>query len=522
MTEFMKSDHQELNNLFSNEELSALNEKVEESYYQQQTETPTTEPVIKPEEVKPETSRVEVKPEEVKPVSTPVTEPAVKPAEVKPETSQAEVKPVSTPVTEEPVQPVSTPVTEEPVKPVSTPVKEEPVQPQPIQQPVPEGKLYPMEEPEKVVPTNYQEEPEDTGTLAAFMRQREYEQSDEYKQKQAEEAQLENKLHSAQGVTELKKIASLSGDALNHISILDTTKIAKPAPTVFKGSNPTYQVTLNQSAYIAHMEGLKFPDVFNINSSIGNDYESALKKYRTYYEKVSYNSIGINSFEEFAAMTSLFDVETIAFGILNQTFPGKIKYNITCRNCQETMEEVPIANDKLIEVKNDDVYKQVAGIINSIDNPEKANKLSLINKVERIQLEESMTILDIRIPTIEDHLNILAELRSVTTEEEMDRFSSFLLFIKTAYVLDAKETLRAGKPIFIEYKDRASILNIVRNFSIKDAGQASEYIESKEEENRISYAIKSFPCRNCHEEIGEVNVDIENLLFLESVQRFIK
>ena len=505
MTEFMKSDHQELNNLFSNEELSALNEKVEESYYQQQTETPTTEPVIKPEEVKP--------------VSTPVTEPAVKPAEVKPETSQAEVKPVSTPVTEEPVQPVSTPVTEEPV---STPVKEEPVQPQPIQQPVPEGKLYPMEEPEKVVPTNYQEEPEDTGTLAAFMRQREYEQSDEYKQKQAEEAQLENKLHSAQGVTELKKIASLSGDALNHISILDTTKIAKPAPTVFKGSNPTYQVTLNQSAYIAHMEGLKFPDVFNINSSIGNDYESALKKYRTYYEKVSYNSIGINSFEEFAAMTSLFDVETIAFGILNQTFPGKIKYNITCRNCQETMEEVPIANDKLIEVKNDDVYKQVAGIINSIDNPEKANKLSLINKVERIQLEESMTILDIRIPTIEDHLNILAELRSVTTEEEMDRFSSFLLFIKTAYVLDAKETLRAGKPIFIEYKDRASILNIVRNFSIKDAGQASEYIESKEEENRISYAIKSFPCRNCHEEIGEVNVDIENLLFLESVQRFIK
>ena len=518
MTEFMKSDHQELNNLFSNEELSALNEKAEESYYQQQTETPATEPVIKPEEVKPETSQVEVKPEEVQPVSTPATEPEVKPAEV---------QPVSTPVKEETVQPVSTPVTEpvikpEEVKPVSTPVKEEPVQPQPIQQPVPEGKLYPMEEPEKVVPANYQEEPEDTGTLAAFMRQREYEQSDEYKQKQAEEAQLENKLHSAQGVTELKKIASLSGDALNHISILDTTKIAKPAPTVFKGSNPTYQVTLNQSAYIAHMEGLKFPDVFNINSSIGNDYESALKKYRTYYEKVSYNSIGINSFEEFAAMTSLFDVETIAFGILNQTFPGKIKYNITCRNCQETMEEVPIANDKLIEVKNDDVYKQVAGIINSIDNPEKANKLSLINKVERIQLEESMTILDIRIPTIEDHLNILAELRSVSTEEEMDRFSSFLLFIKTAYVLDAKETLRAGKPIFIEYKDRASILNIVRNFSIKDAGQASEYIESKEEENRISYAIKSFPCRNCHEEIGEVNVDIENLLFLESVQRFIK
>ena len=183
--------------------------------------------------------------------------------------------------------------------------------------------------------------------------------------------------------------------------------------------------------------------------------------------------------------------------------PQKIKYNITCRNCQETMEEVPIANDKLIEVKNDDVYKQVAGIINSIDNPEKANKLSLINKVERIQLEESMTILDIRIPTIEDHLNILAELRSVSTEEEMDRFSSFLLFIKTAYVLDAKETLRAGKPIFIEYKDRASILNIVRDFSIKDAGKASEYIENKEEENRISYAIKSFPCRNCHEEIGE-------------------
>ena len=81
MTEFMKSDHQELNNLFSNEELSALNEKVEESYYQQQTETPTTEPVIKPEEVKPETSQVEVKPEEVKPETSQVE---VKPEEAKP------------------------------------------------------------------------------------------------------------------------------------------------------------------------------------------------------------------------------------------------------------------------------------------------------------------------------------------------------------------------------------------------------------------------------------------------------
>ena len=49
MTEFMKSDHQELNNLFSNEELSALNDKVEESYYNQHTEVSATEPKVQSE-----------------------------------------------------------------------------------------------------------------------------------------------------------------------------------------------------------------------------------------------------------------------------------------------------------------------------------------------------------------------------------------------------------------------------------------------------------------------------------------
>ena len=379
-----------------------------------------------------------------------------------------------------------------------------------------------MAEPEVVAPSDYKEEEEDEGTLGAFMRKKDYEESEEYKQKKAAEAELEAKLQDSAELDSIMEMATLSGDSLNHLTLLDTSKMAKPAPAHFKNNRPTYQVTLNQSAYIAHMEGLKFPDVFNINSSIANDYETALKKYKTYYDKIAYTSIGISSFEEFSNMTSLFDVDTLAFGILNQTFPGKIKYDITCKNCGQVMSNTGISNDKLIVVKDDSIYEQVAAIINSVDSPEKADEVSLVNKVTRIQLKDSKTILDIRIPTVADHLDILAQLRNNIDNEEMQRSSSFLLFVKAAYVLDTKETLLQKKPVFIEYQDRPAILDIVRNLSIRDAGQASEFIEGKEEVHRISYAIQSFPCQHCHEEVGNVNVDVDELLFLESVQHFIK
>lgn len=485
MVEFMKSDNTELEGVFSVAELQELGQE------EHQEETPTEKvedqhaDIFEPDNL-----------EEASPLASPVVE----------TTPQVEV-----------AQSVEDPIV------VAPPVIENPNKEETGEEKV-EGELQPPVFPttEVVTPTAYEEPSEDEGTLGAFMRQRELEASPEYQAEQAKKKELEEQAQSVEGIKDIKKIATLSGDALNYISILDSTKVAKPAPTVFKSKNPTYQVTLNQSAYIAHMEGLTFPDVFNINSSVANDYETALKKYKTYYEKISFSSIGLKSFEEFARMTSLFDVDTLIFGILNQTFPGKIKYDITCKNCNQTMTNVGIPNDNLIVVKNDEVYEQVSKIISSIDSTEKADKYSLVNKIDRIQLGDSKTILDIRIPTIEDHLNILAELRSVTNEQELLQASNFLLFIKAAYVLDPTETLAQGKPVFVEYKDRASILEIVRNMSIRDAGQANELIEDKEEKYNISYAIQSFPCQNCHQEVGDVNVDVEELLFLESVQHFSK
>ena len=478
--EFMKSDNTELTDetVFSPTELEDLKK---------------VDPVQEPEDSTVSIPAVEPEHEEVSPLAAPVETTGINQVEV--------VEAIPEPVV----------VNVDPQK------EEEPKPAEVVEQPVVETPAT-----EVVTPTSYAEPEEDEGTLGAFIRQKELEATPEYQAEQAKKKEIESKANSVEGIADIKKIATLSGTALNAISIIDTSKVAKPAPTAFKSKNPTYQVTLNQSAYIAHMEGLTFPDVFNINSSVANDYETALKKYKTYYEKMSFSSIGLKTFEEFARMTSLFDVDTLIFGILNQTFPGKIKYDITCRHCSKTMTNVGIPNDNLIVVKNDEVYEQVSKIISSIDSPEKADKYSLVNKIERIQLDDSKTILDIRIPTIEDHLNILAELRSVTNEQELIQASNFLLFIKAAYVLDPTETLAQGKPIFVEYKDRASILEIVRNMSIRDAGQANEVIEEKEEKYSISYAIQSFPCQNCQQEVGDVNVDVEELLFLESVQHFSK
>ena len=263
---------------------------------------------------------------------------------------------------------------------------------------------------------------------------------------------------------------------------------------------------------------MRFADLFSVNNTIANNYEVALKKYQMYFSKINANSLGMSSFEDFTEMTSMFDVNTIEFGIFNQTFPGSSEYTITCGHCDKVMSDLKLSNDYLITAKNEEVYSQLGRVINSINSPERAAKYSLINKTDRFQLSDSKAIVDIRIPTIADHLSLLQQLREDQLAKAED-YIEMLLFIKDIFVVNLEETLSTGQPAFSKLADRNEVLQFIKKATFDDVNTMNTELTGKEEKYRIDYEIKSFPCHYCAEETGNIPVDISDMLFQQTLRK---
>ena len=356
------------------------------------------------------------------------------------------------------------------------------------------------------------------GTLSDFMTNTKEAGSEEVKVELETERQVKNKLRDNKNIVNILDRAVVTD--LNKIVLVDDDRSKKHEEN-FKfvlNTKPTYQVVLNQSAYIAHIESLRFADLFSITQSVSNNYEDVLRKYQTYYQKINSNSIGIKSFDEFCKFTSIYDVSTIQFGLFNITFPGETKFTINCGNCGETVKNVTVPNDYLILARNEEVYEQLDRVINSISSVTQSAEHSLVNKFTRLQLPISKSIVEIHIPTVADHLEILKQIREGKLIEASD-YIDVLLFIKNMYLVDVIETEKAGSPVFIKCLNKTEILNVLKELEIDDAALLHHEIEGKDTKYRIEYAVHSFDCPKCKAPLGDIDVDVEDLLFQETLRK---
>ena len=367
--------------------------------------------------------------------------------------------------------------------------------------------------------------PKKIETLQDYEEQLAYEQSDDFLEELEREEEERNFFKDASNVKDVLDMVSFQDVSdLSSITIIDPDRTSRTNENLNFTINAkaTYQIVLNQSAYIAHMEGLRLKDVFSIAGSTGDSYASKLRKYQTYYKKMNSNTIGLTSFEEWAKKTSLYDMDTIQFGIFCQTFPGDTDFNITCSHCQQTMKNVKVSNDQLIAVKDDEAYAQLNRVINSIKDPESCAKYSLVNKVERFQLPFSKAIVDIRIPTVHDQLDILKKIR----EEDLPKVREYLeimYFIKDVMIVDLAATREQGKPVFNKLKDENELVLFLSNMHLDDIEVLNHKVEDKDEKYRIEYKIKSFECQNpkCKKQTGDISIDIDELLFDQAVGKIV-
>lgn len=359
-------------------------------------------------------------------------------------------------------------------------------------------------------------------TLSEWEAYEEYKKSDEYKEKMKYLDRVEDNLKDKGFIRDVLESATVDTGDLGKITIVDEARTIsnKENFDYIRTSDPTYQIVLNQSAYIADVKSLKFKDIFALSNSVSNTYSSAQTKYQTYFRSIAHNSLGVSDFETWSKITSLYDVPTIEFGIFNQTFPGDTEFDIKCSHCGQTMRNIAISNDYLISTKDDSAYERLNDVINDMNDLKKIKEYSLVNKIDRFQLPSSKAIIDIRIPAIKDYLDLLSQVPDDKIQL-IDNYIDVLLFIKDVFIIDIVATKEDGKPVFVPLTSKNDILEFLKGMSLDDVQKLNKEIGNKDEKYRIDYQIKSFPCTNCKNPTGNINIDIETLLFEQAVVKLI-
>lgn len=366
-----------------------------------------------------------------------------------------------------------------------------------------------------------QQDDNNTGEMTLAQFEENYQKQHEQKQKAQKEIE---EIDSIQDEEKSDLLKNLNVD-LNDIEIISDIDydVNKENTNFVLNSKATHQVVMAQSAYIAHMEALTNQNVLSIGESIDDNYNSVLRRYQLYFDKINTNSLGIKNFADFARLTSVYDVSTLEYGIYNISFPGTTTFDIKCGNCKKNLKNVKISNDQLMSFKDEDAYRHVTKNVQNITTTEQNKKHSLVNKVERFMLDQSKIIIDMAIPSIEKHLTVLGNIHTDgMSEEESKKFrdnSTSLMHIKNVYVPDLVSLSKGQKPKFqkIPEDNLREIMRVVENLPIRDGHKLADKIFDMVGKHAIEYVIQGATCPNCGEDLGRIDLDMTELLFREAL-----
>ena len=311
-------------------------------------------------------------------------------------------------------------------------------------------------------------------------------------------------------------------DFLKNITVdLNNIEVVEPTPmrnfdnvNFFLNRKSKTQIVATQSNYIAYMEGFNYSQINSLVNSTLDDLALNLLLIQTIYEAINTTSIGKISFDEWCSLTSYYDLESFEYGIYLETFPGTTEFTVTCGSCRQNIP-AKINNDSLICAKNDTTSKRVGEILaNARTNNPNFLKSAFIHTSKKIFLEDCKAIIEIRLPSIKEHLDFLSSFNN-SARKKAEHILTLMLFFKKVMILDIEKTLKSKKPCYYEVTDKQLISEIIGKLTYKDSKTLSDEINEFINRYSIEYKIRGFKCPNCGTNIRDIPINVESLLFFQ-------
>jgi len=281
-------------------------------------------------------------------------------------------------------------------------------------------------------------------------------------------------------------------------------------------SRPTTETVLNQSGYVAFMLSLTLNDISTVLNSVEESYTSLKDKYEMLYNKMQTSNVGKFTFEEFLDATALTDVDSLYYGLFCTTYPEATKFDFKCQNCGKDIKGFPVPNAALTIIHSDDALEKREKIVKNIEDKVALARYSTLNKVKQVLLPHSKTIINIRTPSLRNHLNIMYNLQDEPSSQEA---FNLLLFCKDISVIDLKHYKETKKIQYIKTDDMQQEYDILRQMNIKDFKVLAEVISDWSMAYAVDYGIGKVECPFCHETNTDIQVDIEKLVFRQTLEQ---
>lgn len=317
-------------------------------------------------------------------------------------------------------------------------------------------------------------------------------------------------------LTEFENI-EIDLDTVEYVSDDNLEETLKSNQEFVAHNQPTYESVLNQSGFIAHMTSLTLSDIANVIGSVQDDYESTRNKYEMIYHKIHNTSIGKITFEEYLDLVSMNDIETLQAGIFFATYPEPTAFDFTCQSCDKEITEFPVPNSNMTIInKTESIEKRQDIIHNSVHNRSTLNKYSTLNKVKQVVLPKTKTIIEIRTPSLRDHLNITFRMQR---NPDAVQAVQLMLFTKSISIIDRKYYHETGKVRYLKMTKLNDLYNSLKKLNIDDLKILTDLITEYSMRYTVDYGINGVECPHCHYLNKNIEVDIESLLFQTTLKR---
>jgi hypothetical protein len=302
---------------------------------------------------------------------------------------------------------------------------------------------------------------------------------------------------------------------LTHITLVDSNKIQRSNYVeAALRSDAAYQVIALRSGYTAGMGGLTFLDKDSLRNSNLDNFNERKRLYQITYQKMVHTSVGPMTFSEFLAVTAFDDLETLLFGVYCQTYPNATEFTITCGKCGKPcqIQVHPTSFVKAYDKK--DVYSYInEEFLARKHEPMDLLGQSLVHSYERILLPESKIIVDIRTPSLQDHLDTLGRYDEQAMKSSHETFGC-MVYIDQILVPNIQVIRATGKAAYTRLEDFDEKFRTV--CGLRDDGDVlNGAVNRREKKFAIDYSISSIPCSGCKEQMGEIPINIERLLYFQ-------
>lgn len=311
-------------------------------------------------------------------------------------------------------------------------------------------------------------------------------------------------------------LTSIKIKKTKDITSVFTKMINKKRETAF-----TTKAVLPRSGYTANVRGMSSPEIRNYSRTASNlDSYGYLKyKYQELYKRITETSLGEMDFDTFLKRTALMEYEILNHALFSSTFPDKSQYPFNCPKC-EAKDTFIYYNKDFLDYQEDDHEKREA-ILNDLRevlkgqlDPVKLFEEAATANYIRQYLKHSKIIVELRHPTLYDHLNDVTKNLTEQMIDDNEEIVNILPFIHKVY-FPTEETIDNERPDYYELDTVPLMIQGLNTLDTEDDAELSQAITDKIlAQYRIKFSIKPPACRLCGYQPEKEYIDsFDSMLF---------